>query len=103
MLLLNTAACVLGFCRAYTFYQTISKKEYEVVEGTCVSIVPKPLRKYRKIRIMDDDGNESALYLAQYPLRERRSCFGQLLLSSDACICRCPFLYKYFLLNNMYD
>lgn len=32
-----------------------------MVEGTCVGIVPKPLRKYGKIRIIDDDGNESAL------------------------------------------
>ena len=37
-----------------------------MVEGTCVGIVPKPLRKYRKIRIMDDDGNESALLLGKH-------------------------------------
>ena len=66
MLLLSGAVCVLSFCRAYSFYRAISKKEYEIVEGTCVGIVPKPLRKYRKIRIMDDDGNESALLLSKH-------------------------------------
>lgn len=30
---------------------------------SCVGIIPKPLRKFRKIRIMDDEGNESALLL----------------------------------------
>lgn len=66
MLLLSTAVCILSFCRAYTFYRAISKKEYEVVEGTCVGIVPKPMRKYRKVRIMDDEGTESALLLGKH-------------------------------------
>lgn len=34
-------------------------------KGTCVGITPKPLRRYRKIRIMDDNGNESALLLSK--------------------------------------
>ena len=46
-----------------SYYRVLSEKKYEVVEGTCVGIVPKPLRKFRKIRIMDDEGNESALLL----------------------------------------
>lgn len=66
MLLLSAAICILSFCRAYTFYRGISEKEYEMVEGTCVGIVPKPLRKYGKIRIIDDDGNESALLLGKH-------------------------------------
>ena len=66
MLLLSTAVCILSFCRAYMFYRTISKKEYELVEGTCVGIVPKPMRKYRKVRIMDDEGTESALLLGKH-------------------------------------
>ncbi len=37
-----------------------------MVEGTCVGIVPMLLRKYRKIRIMDDNGNESALLLGKH-------------------------------------
>ena len=66
MLLLNTAICVLSFCRAWSVYSTISKQAYEVVEGVCVGIVPKPLRKYRKVQIMDDEGKESALLLGKH-------------------------------------
>lgn len=66
MLLLSAAVCILSFCRAVTFYRDIRKKEYEMVEGSCVGIVPKPLHKYRKIQIMDDDGTESTLLLGKY-------------------------------------
>ena len=52
MLFLSCAVCLFSLL-----------KKYEIVEGTCVGIVPKPLRKFRKIRIMDDEGNESALLL----------------------------------------
>ena len=36
------------------------------MEGTCVAITPKPLRKYRKIKIIDTDGNESSLLLGKH-------------------------------------
>ena len=38
---------------------------YEVAEGTCVAIVPQPLRKLRKAQIMDDEGNKSAMLLGK--------------------------------------
>ena len=63
MLLLSSVVCILSICKAYTLLRTITTEQYEVVEGTCVGITPKPLRKYRKIRIMDDEGNESSLLL----------------------------------------
>lgn len=63
MLLLSGVVCFLSMLRAYSILRTITGKQYETVEGTCVGIMPKPLRKYRKIRIMDDDGNESAVLL----------------------------------------
>lgn len=66
MLLLSAIVFIFSFYRAWSIYRVISRREYEVVEGTCVGIVPKPLRKYRKIRIMDDDGNESALLLGKH-------------------------------------
>lgn len=53
MLLLSLAVCVISVYKAFSIYQIILKKQYEVVEGTCVGIVPKPLHKYRKIRIME--------------------------------------------------
>ncbi len=63
MLLLSSVVCVLSIWRAYSIFRTIDRKQYETVEGTCVAITPKPLRKYRKIRIMDDEGNEFAVLL----------------------------------------
>ncbi len=66
MLLLSAVVCGLSLCKAWSFYHTICKQNYEIVEGTCVGIVPKPMRKYRKIRIMDDEGTESALLLSKH-------------------------------------
>lgn len=56
---------VFGFSayKAFSIYRLIAKNEYEVVEGTCVGIVPKMLGRYRKIKIMDDEANESTLLL----------------------------------------
>lgn len=52
MLFLSCAVCLFSFIKAISLYRVLSEKKYEVVEGTCVGIVPKPLRKFRKIRIM---------------------------------------------------
>ena len=66
ILLLSVVVCLLSIYRAWMMYRVISRQEYETVEGTCVGIVPKPLRKYRKVRIMDEEGNESDLLLGKY-------------------------------------
>lgn len=63
MLLLSGVVCILCILRAYSIFRIITDEQYETVEGTCVGIMPKPLRKYRKVRIMDDEGNESSLLL----------------------------------------
>ncbi|MCI8471770.1 MAG: hypothetical protein HFE65_01540 [Clostridiales bacterium] len=63
MLLLSGVVCILSLWRAYSIFRIVVGKQYETVEGTCVSITPKPLRKYRRIRIMDDEGNESYVLL----------------------------------------
>ncbi len=63
MLFLSLAVFVLSVGKALEYYNVIAKGKYETVEGTCVSVVPKPLRKYRKIKIIDDDGNESTMLL----------------------------------------
>ena len=65
MLLLSAAVCAFSFFRAWSIYNTVRKRDYEVVEGTCVGVTPKPLRKYRKVRIMDDEGNETSLLLGK--------------------------------------
>lgn len=63
MLMLSGVVCILCILRAYSIFRIITDEQYETVEGTCVGIMPKPLRKYRKVRIMDDEGNESSLLL----------------------------------------
>ena len=53
------------YFQKHKYYRVISDEKYEVVEGVCIAVMPKPLRKYRKIRIMDDNGNESSLLLGK--------------------------------------
>lgn len=65
MLFLSLAVCVLSVGKAIEYNRIISSNEYEVVEGTCIAVLPKPLRKYRKIKIMDSDGNESTMLLSK--------------------------------------
>lgn len=63
MLFLSSVLLVFCIGKVVDHYRLIVGEEYEIVEGTCVSIMPKPLRKYRKIKIMDDNGVESSLLL----------------------------------------
>lgn len=65
MLFLSLAVCVFSAGKVIDFYRVITGEKYEIVEGTCVAVVPKPLRKYRKIKIMDDNGNESTMLLGK--------------------------------------
>lgn len=65
MLFLSLAVCVFSAGKVIDYYRVITDEKYEIVEGTCVAVVPKPLRKYRKIKIMDDNGNESTMLLGK--------------------------------------
>ncbi len=65
MLFLSLAVCLFSVLKAFEFYRVIAGEEYEIVEGICVAVMPKPLRKYRKIKIMDDNGNESTMLLGK--------------------------------------
>lgn len=65
MLFLSLAVCVFSAGKAIDYYHVITGEKYEIVEGTCVAVMPKPLRKYRKIKIMDDNGNESTMLLGK--------------------------------------
>ncbi len=63
MLMLSLTLFIMCLGKAISYYRIMSEHAYEIVEGTCVAISPKPLRKYRKVKIMDDDGNEGSLLL----------------------------------------
>lgn len=66
MLFLSLAVCAFSVGKALDYYLIIGGEGYEIVEGTCVAIMPKLLRKYRKIKIIDDDGNESTMLLGKH-------------------------------------
>lgn len=65
MLLLSAAVCAFSLFKAFSMYRVASKKEYEVVEGICLAIVPKLITKFKKIKITDDEGNETTLLLSK--------------------------------------
>ena len=66
MLLLSAVLLFCCFGRAASLYRLVRDQAYEAVEGVCIAIAPKLLRKYRKIRIRDDQGIESALLLGKH-------------------------------------
>ena len=62
---LSALVFLFGILRGISLYRLIAHGGYEQVEGTCVGIAAKPLRKCRKVKIMDSQGIESALMLAK--------------------------------------
>ena len=65
MLSLSGMVFVFSVIRSVSLYHTIANKKYEMLEGTCVGVGAKPLRKYYTIKIMDDAGIESSLRLGK--------------------------------------
>ena len=63
MLVLSLAVFGISAYKAYTVYCVASKQEYEAVEGICISVIPKPMQRFRKIKIKNSDGNETTLLL----------------------------------------
>lgn len=65
--LLLLSAAVLGFSlyRGWGLYRTVSQGKYETVEGTCVGMAPRLLRRQSTIRVMDDEGIETSLRLGK--------------------------------------
>ena len=65
-LLLSLTVLIMCLGQAISLYRISTTQAYEVVEGTCVAIAPKPLRKYRKVTLLDADGNEFSLLLDKH-------------------------------------
>jgi len=63
--LLSCAVLAFSLYRSLALYRVISKGKYEAVEGTCVGVAQKLLRKQLTVRIMDDEGIESSLRLGK--------------------------------------
>lgn len=67
VILLMLSSLVFGFSlvRSILLYRTIFRQEYETVMGTCVAITTLPLRKCRRIKVMNDRGIVSTLLLVK--------------------------------------
>ena len=62
-LLLSSAVFTASAVQTFRLCQLIKKKKYRTTQGVCVGITPKPLRRYRQVRLMDEDGLETTLLL----------------------------------------
>lgn len=64
-LVLSGIVFASSLLRYLGLYRIITQKRYESVEGVCVGIAARPLRRYRKVRLMDRDGIETAVLLGK--------------------------------------
>ena len=63
LLALSGAVFLFSVGRAVLLYRLVSRQEYETLQGTCVQIAGAPLRKCRKVRLMDQKGCEFTVLL----------------------------------------
>lgn len=64
-LMLSTLIMAFSLWRAVTLYRTVCGEHYEVVEGTCVGVKHRPMRKHFTVKVMDDAGLETSLRLGK--------------------------------------
>lgn len=58
------------FLRCLSFYWMVRVESYEVVEGVCIELGCLGLRKRRRVRLLQEDGDEYAILLdKRTPLR----------------------------------
>lgn len=66
MLLWISALLALGtLLRCFLFYRIVQAEAYEVVEGVCIELGRAGLRKRRKVRLLQEDGNEYTILLGK--------------------------------------
>lgn len=58
-----SAGCVW---RSYCLYRMLANEHYNITEGVCIGITPKPMRRYRCVRLMDAEGLETSLLLDKH-------------------------------------
>lgn len=66
MFILSLLICLFSLIKAAGLYMTALDNKYEVVKGTCVSVSSILIRKQKKIKIADIDGNERTLLLSKH-------------------------------------
>lgn len=55
--------CCIG--RSIKLLHIIAAENYDIVTGTCTNIITVPFRKYRKVFLLDEAGNETTLLLGK--------------------------------------
>lgn len=63
MLLISTALVLCTALRCASFYWTIYTGNYEITEGLCIEIGKADRQRRRKVRLLEEDGNEWAILL----------------------------------------
>lgn len=64
-LILSCMVLLISLYKCFHIYSLVIKKRYETVEGICVGITSKMIGKCNKVKMMDEDGIESTLYLSK--------------------------------------
>lgn len=62
-LVLSGVICTVCLYKARTVYNVIIKCDYDIIEGVVVGIMPKLMRRYIKVHLIDDEENEIKLLL----------------------------------------
>ena len=62
-LILSCMVLLISLYKSFHIYSIVAKKGYETVEGICIGITAKLIGKCNKVKMMDDKGIESMLYL----------------------------------------
>lgn len=70
LLWISTLLALGTLLRCLSFYRIVQAEAYEVVEGVCIELGRAGLRKCRKVRLLQEDGNEYTILLGKrMPLR----------------------------------
>lgn len=56
------AGCII---RSIRLFLVIVRNHYDTLTGTCIDIIAVPFHKYRKIILLDNDGNTTTLLLGK--------------------------------------
>lgn len=66
-ILIILSGMIFGFClcRSIDILLLILRGSYEAITGTCTAVSPQPLRRYRKIALVDTHGAEIILLLGK--------------------------------------
>lgn len=76
-ILIILSGMIFGFClcRSIDILLLILRGSYEAITGTCTAVSPQPLRRYRKIALVDAHGAEIILLLGKQLKIKPGSCY----------------------------